>query len=274
MVRDKRIIMAISDEIRHQRKKLKGKGVKAHISYFFTYYTWATVGIIAGILFVGSLIINIVNNKEQALSVIMLNASTMAIGSDDYADTLEADYAAYVGIDTDQYSVVIDVSTYQTPGVVYDSYDLSTSQKISVQTAAQTLDAVVADASNFYYYSYSLAFDDLRNVLPEETLERYKDHIYYVDLAEVNAYQEEVESAASTDGPMTVEEGEAYEQIGTFVQPDPDEMEEPVPVGIIVTDAPQIADSGAYTDTVVIYGIMQNATHVENAASFLDYLWQ
>lgn len=266
--------MAISDEIRHQRNKLKGKGVKAHISYFLTYYTWTTVAVIAAIVFAAALITNILNNKEQALSVIMLNASTVAIGSDDYSKELGDGFAAYADIDTSEYSILIDASTYQTPGVVYDSYDLSTSQKISVQTAAQALDSVVADASNFYYYAYSLAFSDLREVLSLEALSRYEDYIYYVDLAEVNAYQDEVDSAASTDGPMTAEEGEAYEDLATFVRPDPDEMGDPVPVGIIVTDAPRIAESGSYADTAVVYGFIQNATHVENAVQFLDYLFE
>lgn len=266
--------MAINDEIRHQRKKLKGKGVKAHVSYFLTYYTWQTVGIIATIAMVFYLVSTILGSKDQALNVIMLNATTTAIGADGFSEMLQTEFAEYAGIDTSKEQVTIDTSTYQTPGGVYDTYDMSTSQKVSVQTAAQTLDAVVADASNFYYYAFSLAFSDLREVLSEDVLERYADDIYYIDLADVNAYQDEVDSAASTDGPMTMEDGETYEKAATFVRPDPDEMEDPVPVGIIVTDAPQIATSGVYTDRVAIYGFIQNSLHVENATAFLDYLWQ
>lgn len=266
--------MAISDEIRHQRNKLKGKGVKAHVSYFLTYYTWQTVGIIAAIAMVVYLAMTILGSKNQVLGVIMLNASTTSLGADGFAETMEAEFTEYAGIDTSKDKVVIDTSTYQTPGVVYDTYDMSTSQKVSVQAAAQVLDAVVADASNFYYYTYATAFEDLRDVLPQETLDKYADYIYYVDLADVDAYQQQVESAASADGPMTYDEGAAYEKVDTFVQTDPTEMEEPVPVGIIVTDAPVIAESGVYTDRVVIYGFVQGSRHVDNAVLYLDYLWQ
>lgn len=266
--------MALRDEIRHQQKKLKGKGVKAHISYFFTYYTWATIGVVCGVAAAAYLIITVVNHKDQALEVIMLNASTTSLGEGGLADTLGDDYAAYAGIDTDTYSVVIDTSTYQTPGYISDTYDMATSQKVSVQAAANALDGIVADASNFYYYTYACAFYDLREVLSEETLERYEEYIYYVDQADIDAYQELVDSASSTDGPMTYEEGQTYEDLDTFVMPDPDEMENPVPVGIVVTDAPVIAQSGVYKNCVVIYGFVQGSHHLDNAASFLDYLWQ
>lgn len=266
--------MAISDEIRHQRKRLKGKGVKAHVSYFLTYYTWPTIGVLVGIGMVVWILATALTSKNQVLGVIMLNASTTSIGADGFAEMMESEFAEYAGIDTSKDRVVIDTTTYQTPGVVSDTYDMSTSQKVSVQAAAQTLDAVVADASNFYYYTFAMAFDDLRDVLPQETLDEYADYIYYVDLADVNAYQEEVESAQSTDGPMTYDEGAAYEKVDTFVRPDPEEMEDPVPVGVIVTDAPVIAESGVYTDRVVIYGFVQGSQHVDYAAQYLDYLWQ
>lgn len=266
--------MAIRDEIRHQRKRLKGKGWKAYVSYFFTYYTWYVVGGIAAIAFVASLLGSVLNKKDQALGVILMNAQLTSLGSDDYGTDMETAYAAYAGIDTGTYDVVIDTSAYQTPGRVQDEYDLSTSQKLSVQAAASTLDGVVADASNFYFYSCSLAFNDLRDVLTEEQLEQYADRIYYIDMADVDAYQEEVKSAASTDGVMTAEEGEAYEALDTWTLPDPDTMSEPTPVGIMVTDSPVLQSAGIYPDVAVIYGFVQNSQQVDNAVLFLEYLLQ
>lgn len=265
--------MAISDEIRHQRSKLKGKGPKAYISYFLTYYLWATVGVIAGVAFIIAILTTVLGSKEDALGVMMLNATTTATGDSDYGAMLGDGYAAYAGIDTDEYAVSVDTSVYMTPGVVQDTYDMASSQKVSVQAAAGTLDCIVADASNFYYYTHSQAFRDLRDVLSEETLAHYADHIYYVDQADVDAYQAQIDEENGTTTLMTSEEGEAYEQADTFVQPDPDTMENPIPVGIIVTDAPRIADYGVYTDRVAILGFVQNAPHIDNAVSFLDYLW-
>lgn len=265
--------MAIEDEIRHQRQRLKGKGWKAYVSYFFTYYTWHVVIAVAVIIAVYTLISTVLNHKDQAIGVIFMNAQmTSLTSSSDYGAEMEDAFEAYAGIDTSEYEASVDTSIYQTPGCVEDSYDISASEKVSVQAAAGTLDALVADASNFRYYTYSLAILDLREVLSEEQLEQYADRLYYVDLAEVDAYQAEVESAASTDGPMTAEEGEAYEQLSTWELPDPATMKDPVPVGIEVTDSPVLQRMGIYPDVAVIYGFVQTLGQPDNAVLFLEYL--
>lgn len=266
--------MAISDEIRHQRSKLKGKGLKAYISYFLTYYTWTTVAVIVCAVMAISIITTVLNKKADALEVIMLNASTMAAGDTDYGTDLASSYMEYAGIDAGHNSVTVDTTSYMTPGFVMDTYDISASQKVSVQAAAGTLDCLVADAANYYRYAYSLAFSDLREVLPEETLAQYEDHLYYVDWADVEAYQAQIEETNNSDVFESTEEAESYELVSSFVMPDPAAMENPVPIGIVVTDAPQIADSGIYTDRVAILGFIGNAPHAENAISFLAYLWQ
>lgn len=266
--------MAIQDEIRHQRQRLRGRGVKAYISYYLTYYLWTTIAVICVVVGLLVVLVTMLSRKEQVLGVMFLNASTMSVGTNEYGARLEEGFAAYAGIDTGRQEAVIDTSCYQTPGLVADSYDMSTSEKVAVQAAAGMLDCVVADASNFYYYTCSMAFEDLRDVLSEETLTRYEDEIYYVDMADVNAWQDEVDSASGADALMTEEEGKAAELAAQFVRPDPDTMEEPVPVGIIVTDAAQIAGSGVYTDRVAVLGFVQNSEQHENAALFLDYLFE
>lgn len=266
--------MAISDEIRHQRQRLKGKGWKAYVSYFFTYYTWHVVAIIAVIAVVWSLVSTLLNHKDQAVGVIFMNAAFSNATGVDYGAQMEDDFEAYAGIDTSEYEASVDTSIYQTPGVINDTYDISASEKVSVQAAAGTLDVVVADASNFKYYSYSLAFRDLREVLSEEQLERYADRLYYVDQAEIDAYQKEIEENVSTSGPMTVEEGQAYEQLDTWEQPDPDTMENPVPIGVMVTDAPAIEEAGFYSNVAVICGFVQTMNEQDNAVLFLEYLFE
>lgn len=266
--------MALSDEIRHQRKRLKGKGWKAYVSYFFTYYAWYTVAIIAAAVFVGALLATILGAKDQVLGVIFMNAQIASIGDDDFTQTVEDGITEYLNLDTETYEVTIDTSIYQTPGLVGDSYDMSASEKISVQTAAQVLDGIVADASNFYYYTCSLAFSDLREVLTDEQLEQYADRIFYIDMADVDAYQEAIQSSATVNGVMTADEGKAYEQLSTWTLPDPDTMEDPTPVGIMVTDSKVLQDAGVYPDVAVIYGFVSSSKETENAVLFLEYLLQ
>lgn len=266
--------MAIRDEIRHQQKRLKGKGVKAHVSYFFTYYTWHTIGAICAVIAVIMLVRTFLARREQVFGAIFLNASTTVIGNEDYGQELEEGFSSYIDLDTGKYQAVVDTSAYQTPGIVVDTYDMTTSEKVGVQSIAGALDCLVADASNFYYYTCSLAMVDLREILSAEELAQYESYIYYVDMADVDAYQEAVNSAEGAGSLMTKEEGAANEKVDAFTMPDPDKMQEPTPVGIVVTDAPKIADSGVYTDRVAIFGFTQNSTHQENAVRFLTYLFE
>ena len=48
--------MAINDEIREQRKKLKGKGVKAHLAWFWEYEKIPTLAVLC----VGAIVISLI----------------------------------------------------------------------------------------------------------------------------------------------------------------------------------------------------------------------
>ena len=59
-----------------------------------------------------------------------------------------------------------------------------------------------------------------------------------------------------------------------FVKPDPSSMKDPVPVGIILSDASYLNSTGAYTGTVAILGITQNTSRSDEALRFIDFLNQ
>ena len=51
-----------------------------------------------------------------------------------------------------------------------------------------------------------------------------------------------------------------------------EEMERPIPVGIIMKDSNVLKASGAYENSVPVVGIIANTTRVENTVAFIKYL--
>lgn len=57
-----------------------------------------------------------------------------------------------------------------------------------------------------------------------------------------------------------------------FRLPDPEKMEDPIPVGIIVTDAPIISTGGFFSRTVAVYGIPTVSDRKQLSLDFLRFL--
>lgn len=303
--------MAMSDEIREQRKKLKGKGIKAHIAWFWEYerVTTLIVLVVAGIAI--SLIYHFVTNKPYGFGVMFLNA----VSQDDQQTTLAEGFMDYAGIDSSSEDVLADVTETLTPGDSSSSeYDMYTTMKIMAEISAEQIDVAIMDAWYFDYYAYQGEFLALNEVLDEAALEQYKDRLYYIDQAEADRRQEAQDNlssstegatetsaegdtdaaAGSTDsadaaaadsedvnsalayGTQSEEEIEARasESLENFTLPDPDTMEEPVAVGIWCNDAPYIQENGNYDYTACIYGIVANTKQPERCQQFLEYLYQ
>lgn len=271
--------MAMSDEIREQRKSLKGKGIKAHIAWFWEYERWPTliVLVVAGIVI--SLIYHYATNKPYAFGILFMNAYVQ----EDTSEELGADFMEYAGIDSAANDVLVDLNESATPGGNYSSeYEMYTIQKIMVEIAANQVDAMVADAWYFDNYAYQGCFADLREVLDEETLERYKDKIYYIDRAEqerrdaedtLSEVTEGLEADAD-DGEAVTEEAVASELLENFALPDPSGMEDPIPVGIWCNEAAYIRENGYYDSTACILGAVASGEHPESFQQFLEYLFE
>ena len=268
--------MAISDEIREQRKLLKGKGIKAHIAWFWEYEKWPTILILGAACIVISLIYHYATYKPYGFGIMFLNASVQ----EDASDELAADFMEYAGLDSSAEEVLADLTESVTPGGNYSSeYEMYTVQKVMVEMAANQLDALVADAWYFDSYAYQDAFMDLRDVLDEETLERYKDYIYYIDgaLLEESEAEEAVneESSDTEESAETVtEEALNSELLTSFTLPDASEMEDPIPVGIWCNEAGYIKNNGYYDSTACILGAVASGNHPESFQLFLEYLFE
>jgi hypothetical protein len=292
--------MAVWDDIKKQHKKVRKKGFKAMVSYFWDYYKVPTAVIIVIALFSFYLIRDMASNLPYGFYAMMINSTMHPDG-----EVIGEDFAGYAGIDTSSYNVLIDTNqTLSTSS--YNTYDVSTQERIMAITAAGDLDVMIADQSVFEQYARNSYMTDLRDLMSEDELKKYDGYIYYVDGAILKAIEDgtyeqassentaDNESQGSQDDPSvagsnsaatdeTISDEEISYMLGIsspssivseddFVLPDPDSMEDPVPVGIILSDTAFMQSTNTYAGSVPIFGIIGNSSRTDLAIKFLEYL--
>ena len=292
--------MAVWDDIKKQHKKVRKKGFKAMVSYFWDYYKVPTEVIIVIALFSFYLIRDMASNLPYGFYAMMINSTMHPDG-----EVIGEDFAGYAGIDTSSYNVLIDTNqTLSTSS--YNTYDVSTQERIMAITAAGDLDVMIADQSVFEQYARNSYMTDLRDLMSEDELKKYDGYIYYVDGAILKAIEDgtyeqassentaDNESQGSQDDPSvagsnsaatdeTISDEEISYMLGIsspssivseddFVLPDPDSMEDPVPVGIILSDTAFMQSTNTYAGSVPIFGIIGNSSRTDLAIKFLEYL--
>lgn len=292
--------MAVWDDIKKQHKKVRKKGFKAMASYFWDYYKVPTAVIIVIALFSFYLIRDMASNLPYGFYAMMVNSTMHPDG-----EVIGEDFAGYAGIDTSSYNVLIDTNqTLSTSS--YNTYDVSTQERIMAITAAGDLDVMIADQSVFEQYARNSYMTDLRDLMSEDELKKYDGYIYYVDGTILKAIEDgtyeqassentaDNESQGSQDDPSiagsnsaatdeTISDEEISYMLGisspssivseeAFVLPDPDSMEDPVPVGIILSDTAFMQSTNTYAGSVPIFGIIGNSSRTDLAIKFLEYL--
>ena len=252
--------MPVMDEFREERDRIKNGSFKDKAKYFFSYYTvHVVVGFLAVIL-LAVLIKDMTSQKEYALNAIMLNSIQEMENS---AELMSEDCASYAQIDTDKNVVNFDysIAIVDNPTSEYEMYG---AQKLLVYTSAGDVDVLMGGADIFTDYANGELFSDLRDILTDEQISKYKDHFYYVD----GAYVAEINS-----------EDNIYD--ASYVAPEapdptkPEDMEDPIPIGVFVTDCEKLTDNIIfYDESFVALGIPASAKHPETAVKLIEYLFE
>lgn len=143
------------------------------------------------------------------------------------------EFVAYAGIDTKVHDAYIDA------GMDYSSsgsdYNAYAGlEKSMAVISTGELDVIIGDQEAFDYFSKSECFPDITTVLPKDLMEQFKDKLYY--------YTNE-------------------------------ETGETLPLGIYVTDSPKLDEYYYYVDKEPILGFLVNSNSMENAITFLRYLY-
>ncbi len=265
--------MAVKDEIRAQRQKLKGQGFKAHWEYFWEYYKIHTIVAIIVLIFVVVTIRDIASKKPYALYTIMVNNMGM-----ETQDILQDGFMKYAEIDTSSQAVLVDTaSNYLSSSM--DNTVIATSEKIMALLAAHELDVMVANDSVLYHYATQDTFMDMRDYYSADELKELEDKgmILYVDRAYMDYLASDDYTNYLTSGKYDENNKYAviaaeYDETFEYDIPDKSEMSDPIPIGIILKDSSALKECDAYPDKTAAAAIAINTDRLETAKKFLDYL--
>ncbi len=255
--------MEINEEKNNQWQALKGMGFKAHWDYFWDYYKIHVAVVVFLLVFVIMLVHDIGSNKPYALNAIFINANTM-----NSSEAIAGDFAQSEGINTEELDVFVDLSTTLSTTST-TSTDVSSTEKIYAMIAANELDTILADPQTFEKFASNDIFHDLRNYFTEDELSTLGDRVYYIDYAElIAAQEEEVDYFSDEEYQKQLEEAANY----SFERRNPSEMEDPVPVGIIMENNNLLAENECYPAVTPLAGIAVSTQRGETAANFIRYL--
>ena len=265
--------MSVNDEIRQERKKLKGKGFKAYAEYFWDYYKIHAIVVVALIIMVAVLIKDIKNNKPYGFYAMMINSN--ASGAE---EIFEDRFAEYAGIDTQQYACLVDTSSSFDP-LVLDQMTVATSQKIMAVLSAKELDVMGGDLKTILHYGNQETFLDLSTVYSEEELSAFGDRLIYVDQAYLDYlnsddYQIYLSTGEFDENNKFAVKADNYNKSYTYELEAPEAMDNPIPVAISLNGASILEETGAYYGQDAAVAIIINTQHPDTAKQFVEFMLQ
>lgn len=260
----------VRDEIRQQQLKTKDMTLKGKLQYFWDYYKIHTLVCILVLVLIVTFVHDITTAKESVFCAYMCHSSQVS------GESLSSSFAKYADLDTENYDCLID-TTVNLSVRTFTQYDMAASQKLAALVQAGDLDTAIMDSDVFYNHALSEMFVDLRTVLSEEDLNKYNDLLYYVDRTEVLRADEDsyyVDDSEEMNN-MNVSEEEALEELlaEAELHRHPENMEEPVPVGIYMSASPFAQKTGAYQQSVPVFGIISTSERIDTGIKYLKFLW-
>ena len=251
--------MPVMDEFREEREALKHGTPKEKFAYFMDYYKWHTVVAVAAIIFVISLVTQIVTRKDTVFYASMISGTEL-----ESAEAYKQAFAEYISVDLNKNEILFDTSVRISSDNAsqYTSDSMASKEKLLVYIASGEVDVFVTAPEILEQYAYNSFFLDLRTLLSQEQLEKYEPYFYYVDQAVID------EMAAAQDA-MDLDYAPVY--------PDPADlstMRDPIPVGIYIKNADSLRESYYYASDELVVGVVANSKRPETASSFIDFVLQ
>lgn len=253
---------AVNDEIRKQGMKMKDKPFKEKFSYFMDYYKWPVIGIIGTILILCSLLKGFITHKDYCFYAMIINA--VNVESSDLNDN----FAEYAKLDVDNYECYIDAECYES--ITGDTADVGTTTRYAAMLTTGDLDITVYNSDLFYKKALANVYLDLRKVLSPELIAKYQDKFYYMDQKEIDNAEDDFTVDFTKQN-----SGTDYDELLADVtfHMNPQNMQEPVPVGIVILDSKFVRDLECYYNSIPVFGIMINTQRQETAVAFLEYIF-
>lgn len=260
--------MAVMDEFKKEREVLKSASLKEKISYYVYYYKWHAIIAIVAVALIVSFIVEVANRKDRALYICMLNVSERPTSNTSLdtvaADTHAAEFAEYAAIDTSQYDLYCDTSMKVDMNSMSED-TINSSQKFMAYLAAAEMDVMVTDADSLQMYAYQEDFSDLREILSSEQLEKYSPYFYYIDMVSLAQWNEYLDQADNLYTDFQLD----------FPDPrKPENMEEPVPVGIYLPELDKLTEHFYFQSDEIVASVFVNTQKLETSLQYIDFLME
>ena len=246
--------MTIRETIRKQQEAVKNRTFKEKLNYYWDYYGMKAVCISLASVVLIAFAVNILTQKDSGYLGIFFGATPQAS-----ADSYLADFAQAAGIDPEVYELNVQSSLdiRMNDKITEETYQAM--QSFATMVAANMVDNIAADVDLFLYYSYLGYTVDLRTVLTEAQLTELAPYLHYVD----GKLLEEQENS---------EEGLTFEYGQCPDSKKPEEMTDPIPVGIDLKAATQaFHNSYTFTCKVPVFGICITSERPDAALAYLQY---
>lgn len=213
------------------QEKLKSMTLREKLSYFWYYYKVHTIVITLLLILGGILIRDKITQKDIALNVMMVNAR-----AEFDEEMVSQDFLPSVGLDPSEYTLYLDASPILNTET-FDSGSMAYAQKISAMAFAGGLDILIGDEQTFQYYAPEGFFTDPEAILPAETFDTFRDHIFYTEMKE--------------------ETGKTIKK----------------PAAIRITDSPRLQEWNVAASGEIYLGFISSSKNPETALAFLEYLY-
>ncbi|MCL2052392.1 MAG: hypothetical protein FWG91_11805 [Lachnospiraceae bacterium] len=253
---------SVAAEIRAEQKAaLKDMSRKKKLAYFWEYYKIHTIVTIISCAVLFSILYNMFTNKDYSFYAIIINSYELS------GETIADEFSTFALLDNDRTKCFVETDTHLDIDD-FSPYEAATVQRIMATVIAGQLDTIIADAHTFTYFSDAEFFEDLRLILSEDELKRYEDRFFYLDQALID----ERNNTQNLDDFLEITIKTPAEKIAEIDwRSQPEQMKNPVPVGIFITDSPLIKD--AYFDNAFpVLGIVGTSTKIESAVLFAEFL--
>ena len=188
--------------------KMKEMGFQAGWNYFWDYYKYWVIGIVAGIIFIASMAHSVIQNRRPV--VIEIQLFNNAAESDETVSAFNEAFAAHMGTDLKKSQMTFSYSDLFDPDNPSEQMQASF-YKFAAMTAAQELDIIGGNRAFVDYYGYTTEdnsyFADLKELLPEDLFSQLEaaGKLYYCKrLDENGAAIREYAAGINIDGSRLV----------------------------------------------------------------------
>ena len=253
---------SVAAEIKAEQKAaLKYMSRKEKSKYIWEYYKIQIITAIVSVILLISIIYNAATNRDYSYYAVIFNAVILD------GEEIAEDFNTFAGIDGSRYHTFIDTSNVLDKDNV-TPFEMAIIQRIMATIVAGHLDSIIADGYTFTYFADGEFFVDLRKVISAEELKRYENNLFYIDQAVIDRRNANVNMDSVLDIIVLDEEQRVAE---VTLRRQPENMGNPVPVGIILTGSPLIND--AYlTHEIPVLGIIGTSDRHELTMMFVEFL--